>query len=405
MKTELKSSTADSVLPNKAAAMSAVVRLLPEIRARAEETEANHQVSTEVIQSLLASGLFDVVKPECFGGSNLGFETLVDVTIELASACGSTGWVYGVLAGHSWLLNLFPIEAQREVFTNQNALTATVFRLAASVTPEEGGYKMENGEGRFCSGIDHADFVLVGSAVQREGKPPEPRFFVIPKDEVEVIDDWQTTGMRGTGSKSIRIAESFIPEHRSCALSDMLTGTSPGAEFHQQPIYKLPFSDIAPFSIVGAPLGMAKGALQHYMNGVSPRLLASNEQQQAAQFGSLARYAGASAALDASILLVLRDAAKLDKLIGPDDEFLAERAKIPRNWSFAVQSARDSVNDLFSMAGGSSIYNTSAIQRCWRDVNSSAQHIAFGWDSAMTKYGKVVAGLDTDDFSIPPSKA
>jgi hypothetical protein len=102
--------------------------------------------------------------------------------------------------------------------------------------------------------------------------------------------------------------------------------------------------------------------------------------------------------------LVLRDAAKLDNLSGPEDEFLAERSKIPRNWSFAVQSARDSVNDLFSMSGGSSIYNTSAVQRCWRDVNSSAQHVAFGWESTMLKYGKVVAGLETDDFSLPASK-
>ncbi len=118
------------------------------------------------------AGLFGVVTPRMFGGSELGFATLVDVTAEIASACGSTGWVYGVLAGHSWMLNLFPLQAQREVMSADRVLTATVFRLGGTVTEVEGGYRLVNGDGRFCSGIDHVQWVIVAMRCSARASRP-----------------------------------------------------------------------------------------------------------------------------------------------------------------------------------------------------------------------------------------
>ena len=117
------------------------------VRQRADRTEQARCVPTESIQELLESGLFGILKPRVFGGAELGVAALVDVTAELSAACGSTGWVYGVLAGHSWMVNLFPVEAQREIFDDANALIGTVFRLGGEATPVDGGYRLVNGEG------------------------------------------------------------------------------------------------------------------------------------------------------------------------------------------------------------------------------------------------------------------
>ncbi len=73
-------------------------------------------------------------------------------------------------------------------------------------------------------------------------------------------------------------------------------------------------------------------------------------------------------------------------------------ARIPRDWAYAAQKARYAVNALFEAAGGSGIYNSSELQRIWRDVNSAAQHFAFTWDSAMTSYGRAVIGLQPSKF-------
>lgn len=380
--------------------MAAARGLAAGIRARAATTEQQRMVPRETIEELTEAGLFGVVMPRKFGGSELGFAALVRTTIEIAAACGSTGWVYGVLAGHSWLLNLFPPAAQEEVFANPRALAATVFRLNSKVKAEGEGYRLTGGVGRFCSGVDHCSWVIVGSAVEQGAGPPEPRFFLVPRADIEIVDDWFTVGMRGTGSKTIKIPDIFIPAHRSVSVREMASGASPGAAMHAAPVYRLPFSDISPFSIVGAPLGMAAGALQLASEALRATYADAQEADLANGSAGLLRIAAAAAKVDAAIALVLSSARKLDGITDPAALTSAQRAEFPRDWAFAVQTARQAVNELFEVSGGSSIYNHSDIQRAWRDANSGAQHVAFGWDKAMVNFGRTLAGHQPLAFQV-----
>ncbi|QYY29487.1 MULTISPECIES: acyl-CoA dehydrogenase family protein [Cupriavidus] len=386
------------VLASHDAAIAAARALHDKIRARADRTESERIVSAETIRELMEAGLFGVVTPRMFGGSELGFATLVDVTAEIASACGSTGWVYGVLAGHSWMLNLFPLQAQREVMSADRVLTATVFRLGGTVTEVDGGYRLVNGDGRFCSGIDHVQWVIVGNAVQREGQPPEPRFFVVPREDIEIVDDWFTAGMRGTGSRSIRIADTFIPAHRSVSVKDMMSGMADETGSVRAPIYRMPFQNVTPFSLVGAPLGMARAAVRSFSDGLAARLATFSSEQAAEQSATFARVAESVAEIDAALAVVREDARRVDSADDPRSISDLDWARIPRDWAYAAQKARYAVNALFEAAGGSGIYNSSELQRIWRDVNSAAQHFAFTWDSAMTSYGRAVIGLQPSKF-------
>ena len=381
------------VFETRTAALHQARELATQIRARAKQTELDRCVPRASIEELTASGLFNLITPRVFGGSELGFAALVEVTAELAAACGSTGWVYGVLAGHSWLLNLFPVEAQREILTDPHSLTATVFRLEGKVTHVDGGYRLVGGEGRFCSGIDHARWVIVGNAVTQPDGTLEPRFFVVPRADVAIVDDWFTAGMRGTGSRSIRIADSLIPEHRSVKVQQMLTGVSPGASFHTKPLYRMPFQDIAPFSLVGAPLGMARAAIRAFADGLGASVSKLADEQVAAQSATFARLAQAAADIDAAFALVIEDANRIDQAAGPESLSAVDRARIARDWAYAAQTSRYAVNRVFEASGGSGIYDSSELQRIWRDVNSAAQHFAFTWDSAMTNFGRILLGL------------
>ncbi|MGH8205727.1 MAG: acyl-CoA dehydrogenase family protein [Steroidobacteraceae bacterium] len=376
----------------RAEALAAAAAVAERARARARQTEADRLVPSETIAELEAAGLFGIVTPRSLGGAELGFAALVAVTAELAAACGSTGWVYGVLAGHSWLLNLFPIEAQREVFASPRALSATVFRLAGKVEAVAGGFRLTDAEGRFCSGVDHAGWVIVGCPVIGAGSP-DPHFFVIPRSEFEIVDDWFTAGMRGTGSRSIRLRECFIPAHRAVRVQDMANGTSPGARHHDRPIYRIPFQDVSPFSLVGAPLGMAHAAVRAFAESLKSSVQRMPEDQVSGQAATFARIARASAEIDAAYALTIADAERLDALAAADANSPLARARVLRNWAWAAQTARHAVNQLFEASGGSGIYDSSELQRIWRDVNSAAQHFAFTWDSAMNNFGRVLIGL------------
>ena len=337
------------VLQSQEEALTAVSKLLETIKQRAANTDINSCVPRETIDELLNAGLFSVVKSKKFGGSDLGFSTLVKVGIEIASACGSTGWVYGVLAGHSWLLNLFPEKAQQEIFADPRALTATIFRMNGTITEDDGGYRLNGGTGCFCSGVDFADWVIIGNQITyADGRPPKPHFFIIPRSDAEIIDDWNTVGMRGTGSKTIKVAENtFIPAHRAVSLDDMLNGTSPGADFHKEAIYRLPFSEVVPFSITAAPLGMAKGAMQVYTKMTKARLKEATEEELLQNTYAITELAIAQTGLEAGIGLVVGDAERIDNLAKGTDMSPADRVRIPRNWAYAVDQARQSTNQVF----------------------------------------------------------
>jgi alkylation response protein AidB-like acyl-CoA dehydrogenase len=397
--TEAALSVRDGQLDDRditAARRAAVARardLSPGLRARAARADTERRVPQQTIEELHDAGLFGILRPRALGGEELGIAALVEVTAELAAACGSTGWVYGVLAGHGWLLNLFPIEAQQEILADPRTLTGTVFRLNGCATRVDGGYRIVDGAGRFCSGIDHASWVIVGIAVTGEQGPPELRFFVVPRKDIEVVDDWFSVGMRGTGSRSIRIADAFVPEHRSVALDALSRGESPGAAVHRAPLYRTPFQLVAPFSIVGAPLGIARGAVDVYTQGLEPWLAGLTEIELAAKSTTFARVAQAAAEIDAAYSLIVADATRIDALTDPGALSPLDRARIPRDWAYAAQTARDAVARLFAAAGGSATYDESEMQRVWRDVNAAAQHYAFVWDNAMSDYGRVLLGL------------
>ena len=392
------------VVESSADALTRVRALLPQIAAADAESESARRLSPDVVDAIRQTGLFGVVMPRNLGGSELGFADLVRVTAEIGTVSGSAAWIFGVLAGHSWLINLFPEEAQREVMSDPTTLIGTVFRLGGEVVEENGGYRLTGGSGRFCSGIDYATWVIIGNAVKKADGSVEPRFFVLPKSEIEVVDDWFTLGMRATGSRSIKIDCAFIPAHRSCSLADMLSGSTPGARVHEGAVYRMPFSNIAPFSIVGAPLGMARGMVQRFAADIGKKLQGADALEIAEQSATLARIAEVGAEVDAAIALIINDAQMVDDASDPSDISALQGAQISRNWAWGVQRARHAANRIFEASGGSAIYDSSSMQRLFRDLNSGSQHFAFTWDRAMTGYGRAAAGLQAGAFALPNRK-
>lgn len=382
-------------------AIAKVRALLPEIEQADTGADSNRRLDAGVVDRMRASGLFGLVMPRNLGGSELGFADLVRVAAEIGAVSGSAAWIFGVLAGHSWLINLFPEQAQRDVMGDPTTLIGTVFRLGGDVVEEGDGYRLTGGNGKFCSGIDYATWVIIGNAVKKADGTVEPRFFVVPKTDIEVIDDWQTMGMRATGSRSIQIDSAFIPAHRSCSLADMLAGSTPGAKHHEGAVYRMPFSNIAPFSIVGAPLGMAKGMVTRFAGELGAKLDGASPLEVAEQSATLARIAEVDAHIDAALALVISDAEMIDHAIEPDDISFLQSARIPRNWAWAVQQARHAANRIFEASGGTAIYDDQKIQQLFRDINAAAQHFAFTWDRAMTAYGRAATGLKPGEFAIP----
>jgi alkylation response protein AidB-like acyl-CoA dehydrogenase len=378
-------------IDDAASARRIAAELAPAIAARATETQVLRRIPDSSIQELRESGLFAIATPKRFGGSGLAMDAALEATIEIAGACGSTGWVYGVLAGHTWLASKFPMAAQEEVFADPAVLIAALVRLGGTA-PERvsGGYRWRGGRGKFCSGIDHSQWVLVGGVVSEADGSDGQRYFLIPRSDIEIEDDWYTAGLRGTGSKSVIVPDAFIPEHRTVPIASMLDGTG-GADHGLY--YRLPFQLVWPLSLPGTALGTARAALAAYTGMVRGKLGALSDEGIAEQSPSFVRIAEAAARIDAAELILLTNARRLNGLRALEDVTPAMRARYRRDNAFAVQEARHATNALFEASGGSGVYETGAMERIWRDNNVSAAHIGFAWDAAATAYGRETLGL------------
>ena len=93
-----------------------VRELVPAFRARAEATEVARRIPEETIKELRDSGLLRVLQPKRYGGLECDLDVFARIVLELGRGCGSTTWVYSIVAMQAWQLGMFPAAAQDEIW-------------------------------------------------------------------------------------------------------------------------------------------------------------------------------------------------------------------------------------------------------------------------------------------------
>src|ERR1700687_5184528 len=308
-------------------ALARARELKPRLRERVAETERLRRLPAENVADLLENGLYGVMTPRRFGGSELGSETMIDVTIELASACPSTGWVHMLWTAHMWLLALFPPETQEELWSNPNTLASSIVNSVGDVVPVDGGYRW-TGRGFFSSGVDHCNWLTAAVPIKREGVegPPERRWLLVPREDIEIIDDWYTVGLKGTGSKTIVVNDVFIPERRTVLNKDIEEGVSPGRQIHANPMY----GAISSANFTAAMAAPALGAARGFLRAFEQRLRTKSSSIDDGLIVNRARAAQAVAQVDAGHAVTLQNAQRFARVpatsVGTE-----ERAKCRRD--------------------------------------------------------------------------
>ena len=136
-----------------------------------------------------------------------------------------------LLAAHlAWLVaGPVPEQAQRDVWdTDPDAILSTSFSGGPGPEIVDGGLHITQGLWRFSTGVHHSGWVALLAPVPQENAAPDMRFLLIPRSEVEIIEDWRSAGLAGTGSCSIAARDIFVPHYRALRPRDVLDFTAPG---------------------------------------------------------------------------------------------------------------------------------------------------------------------------------
>src|SRR6201985_3786874 len=78
----------------------------------AAQGKADRRVPAESIDALREAGAFKVATPRRYGGYETSMRTMLDVSAAVGEADGGTAWVVTLLNVCSWLVGLYPGQAQ-----------------------------------------------------------------------------------------------------------------------------------------------------------------------------------------------------------------------------------------------------------------------------------------------------
>lgn len=374
--------------------------LVPGLRERQQETEKNGRVLQENIDAFHAAGLYRVQQPRHYGGLEYGLDTFVRVAMEIASGCGSTGWVFSTGAQHQWQIGMYPPAAQDDVWKNNpTALAGSSYAPTGMAVAEDGGYRVA-GRWSFCSGVEICGWMILGTRIAPAAgaEPTGTGFVLVPKDDFRTEDNWDVLGLIGTGSHDIVLEDVFVPAHRLLTHQQALSGNPPGAEINGGDLYKIPFFAAISICLCAAILGMAKGALEDYLEEIHGRMTrgaAVGAARNVADFQTVQlRIGEASSSIDAAGELVLRDCRDIMATIAAGRELTeAQRARNKGDLGFAVRLCVRAADLLFESVGGMGLYGDNRVQRAWRDIHAGAKHISMNWDAVGALYGRVKLGL------------
>jgi alkylation response protein AidB-like acyl-CoA dehydrogenase len=352
--------------------------MVPEIRELAEETERRRTISPQIIARIRDAELLRTCPPKEFGGFEYDAVVALEIALVISAACASTGWTMNGALSNGISFGHFPIEAQRELWGGgEDPFTCACFAPTGTAVPAEGGYVL-SGKWSFVSGCDHSSWIRLGALITPPGAEPpyEGAFFLLPIEDVEIVDNWFVCGLAGTGSKDIVVCDAFVPKHRMLSFAETRSGRTPGARYHENPLYRLPLLVSGATMLASTAVGAARGALDTYLEmtaGRKTRGALAGGGQAMAEFATVQlRFAEASAAVETAEMILLTDLRNATQKLRAGEEItVGDRIRSRRNQAYATKLALEAVEALNASTGGYGLFLSNPVQRAWRDVKPS----------------------------------
>ena len=364
------------------------------------DSEAQRRLSDEAVSLLARSGLPRTMSPAAYGGDQASPRALIEAERILAHASPAASWVLMVCGAHTFVAGRLPRAGQDEVFgPDPGTLIPGVPSRQGTCMRTDGGYLLE-GRWSFASGVDHGDWVMLGSrGIRNAADQPTPAMLVVlPRADVTVDDTWYTLGMRGTGSKDVVLDGVFVPERRAVRMSDAWLGTVPGVEI---PLYRLPVNATLATLLLGSIVGMSERGLQLFVEETRSRIDAYTGVPKVHSAGLQRRVAEARAEIAHAWALAQENCDLLEDAMRHDPPMATPaRAQARWNAAYAAELCRRAAERLYAGAGARAAHDSNVVQAAFRDVSTATHHAMLDFDTTVEMHGKLLLGVEQNEALI-----
>jgi 3-hydroxy-9,10-secoandrosta-1,3,5(10)-triene-9,17-dione monooxygenase len=363
--------------------------LVPVLAERAAATAAARDVPQETLADFHRTGILRITQPRRFGGLQLRYSLFSRIVELLTEGCASSAWVYAVLGEHQWLLASFPLQAQIDVWGDEPRALVSSSLAPRSVAKRVPGGWVLSGDYPFSSGSTHARWAIIGVFLETPDNPAGVAYLLVPFSDIEIVDDWHVLGLVGTGSRTLRLRDAFVPEHRCALLNDMLAGTPPGASAHPDyAMVRAPRGLFVNYSLPPVAIALGNRALAVALGNLRARISRGVARKSESEFVQI-MVAEAAAAIDAATLILHsgRDAAEALVTRGePIAQEYVLRAR--RDMTFAQHQVQWAVERLVEVCGARSVYDADPLGAIRRDLLTVLTHSIAGRQAAMGAWGR-----------------
>lgn len=359
-----------ATIPTSDELVARAAAMVPALRARAEEIEQARKVPHDVIQMFKDAGFFRILQPKKYGGWEMNPIVFMRVLGELGRGCCSSAWNMMILGVHNWEFGLMDDRAAQDVWGEDNeAIIASSYPPMGELTKVEGGWKLK-GRWPTSSGSDHGSWAFIGALEKNaQGVPVDRHSLLVKREDYEIIDDWFTFGLSGTGSKSLMIKDAFIPDHRAHSMIDYQLDDR-GVN------YLFPFAMIFYSSVSSVIIGFAQGAIDVFIEQMATRV--DNGTGAATRLSPYVKDRLANAVTKvrscrARMEQMMAHATTIverGELVSIDDRihYMLDMARIGRECEEAVLT-------IYKCTGARGLFKSNPIQRYLRDVLAAANHV------------------------------
>jgi alkylation response protein AidB-like acyl-CoA dehydrogenase len=367
--------------------------LTPKIREQRADIERERSLPAPLVKEMAETGFFSLWLARALGGPELNITDYFRVIGELARADGAVGWCTMVSAGYSRFSGFLGEGAAHEIFGDGSVIVAGTINPTGKAVAAPGGFRL-TGRWGYGSFIQHSAwtvgncFVHDGDAPRRGADgAPDMRLMLFPTSAVEIIDTWRVGGLRGTGSHDFQVNDLFVPEKHVIA-GFAARPTQPGT------LYQAPFITVFAMCLASVPLGIARAAIDAFVELAEAKTPTGSAGRLRDKASAQADLGKAEALLSSARAFMFDEAEKLWNTVAAGDApSLRQRAIARLAAAQAASASAQAVDLLYNAAGGTALYEHNLLERCFRDVHATTQHI--GTSSANFELsGRVLLGLD-----------
>lgn len=368
--------------------------LIPMLRARSEKAAELRRLPDETINELHEAGLWRILTPRKYGGLQGQPSQFCNVLKAMATGCGSTSWVFGLYLLGPFVVISMSDEVQEEYFSVEGARSCQAINPVGQVVACPGGYRL-TGRWPFMTGQHHAHFAILATIlVNDDGSPIGPAYVMVPREEMTWVDDWDVSGLRGTGSNSLKADGLFVPKHRLTMMSDIIAGTSGSTIRAEEPDYQAPLIPLFGGLSAATPIGLATSALEILNERIHKRgITYSPYKKQDEATVTHFQMAEAQMKFDQANFHAERGIQTVE-MIANDPANMVLRARSRADAAWTVQMAREVVNIAQNASGASSISMRDPLRRVILDMEALSLHSYLLHSTCAELYGRVLSGQD-----------